>query len=373
MTYWLRNGIIAPVLALYMRRLGISVANIGFLMMINMLGWAIFEPTFGILADKLGKKRLMIYSAITTSFIYISYTFASNIWHFYLIAFAMSSNSSAGSVSSRAMLAEILPSSGRGRVYGRYTAILSFGQILGPLLGGFITESIGYKMPFFISGGLSMVSLLAILPLKYHKEPRKESISSEFTLIDRNLMTRPFVSLLLIRLLYMFNMNFQRNILPIFLNENPRYTASETQIGFYMGVLRLTAAFSNLLLGDVSDRIGSKKLMFSSLFLGGLSYITLPLFQGVTPLYMLGAVQGIFFASANLSMMIFLMSILPSNSSGKAMGFYGLFEDIGGIVASASLGTVYEWISPMSSVLSVSGILMFDAVLSFLMIKKIKK
>ena len=218
-----------------------------------------------------------------------------------------------------------------------------------------------------------MVSLLAILPLKYHKEPRKEPISSEFTLIDRNLMTRPFVSLLLIRLLYMFNMNFQRNILPIFLNENPRYSASETQIGLYMGVLRLTAAFSNLILGDVSDRIGSKKLMFSSLFLGGLSYITLPLFQGVTPLYLLGAVQGIFFASSNLSMMIFLMSILPSNSSGKAMGFYGLSEDIGGIVASASLGTVYEWISPMSSVLSVSGVLMFDAVLSFLLIKKIKK
>ena len=140
-----------------------------------------------------------------------------------------------------------------------------------------------------------------------------------------------------------------------------------------MGVLRLTSAFSHLLLGDISDRIGSKKLMFSGLLLGGLSYISLPLFQGVAPLYLLGAVQGIFFASSNLSMMIFLMSIIPGNGSGKAMGFYGLSEDIGGIVASASLGAVYEWISPMSSVLSVSGVLMFDAVLSFLLIKKIKK
>ena len=38
---------------------------------------------------------------------------------------------------------------------------------------------------------------------------------------------------------------FRRNTLPIFLNESPRFRASETQIGIYMGLMQLSAALSS--------------------------------------------------------------------------------------------------------------------------------
>ena len=369
MTFWLRNGIIAPVFALFIRRMGISVTQIGLLMMTQMVGWAIFEPTFGVIADRLGKKRLMIYSIITTSIIYVSYTFASSLWHLFLIAFAMSSNSAAGAVSSRAMLTELIPPSGRGKTYGRYMAAVSAGQVFAPLLGGFLTEAVGYTAPFYVSGGLGVASLLAVLPLRYDEAARREATFYPGPPGMGGLRTRPFLSLLLIRLLYMFNMNFQRSNLPILLHESTSFRASETQIGFYMGALRLASALSQLFLGDLSDRVGPKRILVFGLFMGGLSYLSLIYLHGVLLLYLLGAIQGVFFAATDLGMMIYLMRIIPRGSSGKAMGFYGLSEDIGGILAAPSLGVIYDLIGPLSSVISVSGVLMVDAALSIFLVK----
>ncbi len=102
-TFWLRSGIIDAVLALFIRRMGISVTDIGFLMVIQSLGWAIFEPIFGFVTDKIGKKRLMLYSAVSTSLVYFSYPLANSIWHFRFIVFALSSNMAAGLVSTRAL------------------------------------------------------------------------------------------------------------------------------------------------------------------------------------------------------------------------------------------------------------------------------
>lgn len=369
MTFWLRNGIIAPVFALFVRRMGISMTQIGLLMMVQMVGWAIFEPTFGVVADRVGKKRLIIYSAITTSMIYVSYTFASRLWHLFLIVFAMSSNSAVGAVSSRAMLTELIPSSSRGRIYGRYMAVVSMGQAFAPLLGGFLTESFGYTAPFYVSGALGALSLLTILPLRYDEAERGEGTLYTGSFNVRGLTTGPFLGLLVIRMLYMFNMNFQRNNLPILLHESPGFMASETQIGLYLGILTLASSLSQLFLGDLSDRIGPKKLLASGLLMGGLSYLSLIYIRGVLTLYALGVFQGVFFAASELGMMVHLMRIIPRGSSGKAMGFYGLSEDVGGMLSSPSLGAIYDLVGPLSSAMSVSGVLMGDAVLAFILVK----
>lgn len=357
-------------MALFFRGMGITVTQIGLLMMVQSSGWAIFEPVFGIVADRLGKKRLMIYSVITTSIIYVSYTFASSIWHLYLIMFAMSSNMAAGAVSGRAMIVELIPASRRGRTYGRYMAALSMGSVFGPIIGGFLTEAVGYAAPFYFCGVLGLLGLVAIFPMRYEERVGKMKSIAVTASNRSSLMARPFLSLLILRLLYMFNMNFQRNTLPIFLHESPSFRASETQIGFYMGLIRFTSAISQIFLGSLSDKVGYKKLIVSGLAMGGLSYLSMFHISGALPLYLLGSVQGVFFAATDMSMMIYLMTTIPEGSTGKAMGFYGLSEDVGGMIASPSLGIVYDRIGPLPSVAFISTILMCNGALSLLLVKK---
>jgi sugar phosphate permease len=170
-------------------------------------------------------------------------------------------------------------------------------------------------------------------------------------------------------MLSMFNMVFVENTLPIFLHENPRTQASETQIGSYMGIIQLTSALSQVLLGSLNDKVGSRKIIVSSLFLTGLSYLGMVYVTGAIPLFILGGLQGIFFAAADLSMMIHLMAIMPEGMTGVVMGVYSESENIGGMVAAPSLGLVYDSIGPTFSVLSVSAIIISNAFLSIPLIK----
>jgi len=367
--FWLRFGVNAPVLALFVRGVGATVTEIGLLWMIEAVGWAIFEPIFGLVADRFGKKRLAIYSIVTTSIVYMAFTFAPSIWHFYLLGFALTSNMAAGSVSIRAMTIDMIPQSGRGKTYGRFMAVVSLGMAMGPFVGGFLADAVSYAAPFYLCSGLGIISLVTLLPMGYDESQSQLSFPSATS--DRvKLLTKPFFILLFIRLLFMFNMNFQRGTLPIFLHENQSLRVSETQIGFYMGLIYFTSALSQLFLGALTDKVGSKKLIVFGLGMSGLSYLSLIYLSEVTPLYLLGIFQGVFFASAETSMMIYVMTIIPEGSTGKAMGAYGFFEDLGGIVSSSSLGIIYDRLGPIFSILSVSTVLMCNAGLSAFLLNK---
>jgi MFS family permease len=368
LSFWLRGGIIDPVLALFLRRTGFSVTEIGLLLMVGAIGWAIFEPTFGIIADRIGKKKLIVYSIVASSIVYLSYNFASSPWHFYVIQFALSSNMAAGAVSMRAMMVELLPETDRGKTYGRYMTIISTGQFLGPLVGGFLADNLGQSVPFYLSAALGIVGLAAALPMKYSERSSSKTQASQ-SLSYRGLITRPLLGLFLVRLVYMFNQNFQRSDLPILLHESERLSASETEIGLYMGVLRFTSAVSQVFLGILIDKFGTRKLAVLGLGLSGISYLALTSLGNILMLYPLALLQGVFFASAEMSMMIHLAMISPRGSSSKVLGLYGLFEDLGGMVAAPTLGLIYDRVGSFASTVYVSAVLLSDATLSFFLLR----
>ncbi|MFH0847914.1 MAG: MFS transporter [archaeon] len=370
--FWLRGGVIAPVLALFFRSKGITVTEIGLLMMARAAGWLIFEPLFGFFADKLGKKRLTLFSISATSLVYLSFASADTTWHFYLAMFAMSSTMAAGAVSIRAILTEVIPASGRGRTYGRYMAIVSLGQITGPLLGGVLADTVGYVAPFYAAAGIGIISFAALFPMEYHESPTERRTLHEGKSHRSGLLAKSFLGLLLIRMLYMFNMNFEQNTFPIFLHETERFSASQTEIGVFMGILRMASALSQPSLGALADRIGAKKLIVSGLSIGGLTYLTVLYISGTLPIYVLAVVQGVFFGAAEICLMVHLMMIMPKGSSAKAMGVYGFAEDIGGIIASPLLGSVYDSMGPSFSIISISAIMVCDGVLSIFLVQKTK-
>jgi len=364
-----RGGIISPILALFIRRQGVSVTQLGLLGTAGMMGWLIFEPLSGVIADRVKKKWMLAFGVMTSTVIYALYPMAGEIWHFGLLAFAMSSVMSFYAISAKSLIAELLPTSGRGRAYGRYLAAISVGGIAGPFVGGYMADALGYSLPFYLSAAVGLVSLGGILLLKHDGVVTEVSEKSEE---DGGLMSKPVLTIFLVRGLYLFDLVFRQNFLPVYLNESPAIGASETEIGAYMSILRVMSALSQSFLGDVIDRVGCRVVIVSSLGLGGLGYLGLLAVRGVFPLYLLGVFQGVFMAAANMGMMIHLMDVMPAGRTGMVMGLYSEAENVGGMIAAPSLGYVYDSVGSSYSVLYVVGALMLNALLSALLIKKKK-
>ena len=364
-----RGGIISPILALFIRRQGVSVTQLGLLGTAGMMGWLIFEPLSGVIADRVQKKWMLAFGVMGSTVIYALYPMAGEIWHFGLLAFAMSSVMSFYAISAKSLIAELLPTSGRGRAYGRYLAAISVGGIAGPFVGGYMADALGYSVPFYLSAAVGLVSLGGILLLKHDGVAQE---TSEKSSESGGLMSRSVLTIFLVRGLYLFDLVFRQNFLPVYLNESPAIGASETEIGAYMSILRVMSALSQSFLGDVIDRVGCRMVIVSSLGLGGLGYLGLLSLNGVFPLYVLGVFQGVFMAAANMGMMIHLMDVMPAGRTGMVMGLYSEAENVGGMIAAPSLGYVYDSVGSSYSVLYVVGVLMLNALVSALLIKKKK-
>jgi MFS family permease len=368
-----RGGIISPILALFIRGQGLALSQIGLMGTVGMLGWLIFEPLAGVVADRIRKKYMVIFAIIGSTFIYLAYPLAEGFWYFALLAFGMSSVMSAYAISVKALTAELLPKSERGKAYGRFVSVVSLGGIISPIVGGYVFEAFGESLPFYISAGIGIIGLAAVVLMKYDDRGGKSSVGSEETSEGGSLFNGNLLGIFLIRALFIFNLVFRQHTLPIFLNENPRYAMSEAQIGIYFGMVRFSSALSQAFLGGLNDRVGGKTLIASSLLMSGLSYGAILGVSGVQALLVIGAFQGVFFAASNLSMMVYLMDVMPPERTGMVMGLYSEAENVGGMFAAPSLGWIYDASGPGYSMLAVAGVLILDSVLSVFFIKENKR
>ena len=109
----------------------------------------------------------MIFAFIGSTFIYLAYPFAQGFWHFAFLAFGMSSVMSAYAISVKALTSELLPKSDRGKAYGKFVSAISLGSILSPIVGGYVSEVFGETLPFYISAGVGLVGLAAVVFMRY--------------------------------------------------------------------------------------------------------------------------------------------------------------------------------------------------------------
>ncbi len=365
MTGSFKMGIVSPILALLIRRQGVSIVEIGVLGVAGMLGWLIFEPLSGAIADKVNRRLMIAFASVSTAVIYVLYPLATDFTHFLVLAFAMSSLSSASSVPTRALLTDLIPASGRGHTYGRYMMMVSGSSAIAPFLGGYASETLGYALPFYAAAGVGMIGLVAIIfmgPLP--QTEKREQVKMKIT----DVLSVDLVNLYIVRGLYFFTFPFRSGFLPILLNESSLH-ASETEIGTYMTLVSLTAAASQAFLGDLIDRVGGRRIIIGSISLLAVTYLGLLAVTWVPVLFLIGALQGVLQAGGDTSTMIYLMSLPNKGKSGMVMGLFAEAENIGGIIANPALGYTYTAFGPLSSLVLISGVLILTAGFSAVRLK----
>ena len=360
-------GIIAPIIGLFVRSQGLSMAQIGLIGTASMLGWFIWEPIMGLVADRFNKRWMLAGSLVLTTILYWLYPLADGFYIFAVLEFAKTSILSAYSIPVKALAAELLPTQDRGKAYGRYMTIISLGGMISPLIGGYVSEVAGFSLPFYLAAGIGLLGLLAVFSIKY-EEPildMKSKNSDGF----KELLTRPVLAIFSVRGLFFFNAGFTGSFSAIFLNEAPQFAATESQIGVFFTLVRLAGAASRSVIGDVCDRVGTKPLISVSLAGMGLSYLGLMFTGGLIPMYFIGLIRGLFQATADTSMMLQLISVMPKERSGLTMGLYSEAENVGGLIATPTVGYLYQSFGANSAIWLVTLMMVLNTGYSYLVIR----
>jgi DHA1 family multidrug resistance protein-like MFS transporter len=125
----------------------------------------------GLLADKFGKKPIILIGYLLSLTSHIFAGFARNPAELIISRMLMGVGSALLFSSSLTYIGEISTRENRGKFVSYFQSTFSIAGIVGPTLGGLISEALGLRSIFFISSFLSAIGLIVVLSLKMEEKP----------------------------------------------------------------------------------------------------------------------------------------------------------------------------------------------------------
>ncbi len=160
----------------------------------TMLASAISTPIWGKLADLTSKKALLQISLVVfTLGSALAGTAQEPSW---LIAFRVLQGIGAGGlgVLGQIVLAEIVSPLERGKYMGIMGAVMAVATVGGPLLGGLITDTIGWRWNFYVAAPIAIIAII-MLQRTLHLQTFKRKIKIDY--LGAILISTGFSSLLI--------------------------------------------------------------------------------------------------------------------------------------------------------------------------------
>jgi MFS family permease len=319
-------SLIMPFLSLYLEELNVHGSAVemwsGIIFAANFVMMALFAPVWGSLSDRVGRKPMMLRSAFGMGVVVWLMGLVTSPWQ--LLGLRLLQGIFSGLIpASTAYLAGVVPRERSGQALGLFATGSVAGTILGPLVGGALSKVVGYRPIFYLTSLSCLISGVAILLLikeRFTPIPRKQGdgMLKDFTL----LRTYPVaLAMSVVLFMNMFSILTAEPILALYLQQ---LKAPEAWVSFLSGVVFSMTGIATLivapLVGRLSDRVGSRRLLI--VCLGGAS--TMYVLQGLATaswqMVILRFVLGMFTGGLMPAVNGLIARSVPRETQGRIFG-----------------------------------------------------
>jgi len=298
-------GIVVPLIPFFAQKLGAQPWQVTLMFTTYSLGQCFAEPFCGRLSDRIGRKPILLVSTGLSVIFYCCLAFSPNIWVAIFLRFF--SGLSSGNISTiQGYVSDVSKPEQRAARMSMIGAAFSLGFVIGPFIGGILTQEHGehpYRVPLFAAAIMSAIATFGVM--LYVKESRQRALVSTpqinlFRTAIEGFRNPVIFRVILATLCYM--MAFAGLESTFGLWAEARYHWGAKQVGAIFLFIGVTAAVMQMLvMRPLVRRYGESKVLAGGLGLFGLSFIL----QGInhsawliTPLVMLGTLgQAVIFSS----------------------------------------------------------------------------
>lgn len=135
-----------------------------------MLSSTIGLPIYGKAGDLFGRKPVFVFAIIVFLVASALTGLAQSMTQLIIFRAIQGIGGGGLMISAQAIIADIVPPRERGRYMGVMGAVFGLSSIAGPLIGGFLTDNVGWRWVFYINLPLGLVALATIIfTLRLHK------------------------------------------------------------------------------------------------------------------------------------------------------------------------------------------------------------
>ncbi|MDB8644820.1 multidrug efflux MFS transporter [Streptococcus australis] len=347
-------SLVVPFMALFVEELGMKGPEVPFYAGIavasSSLTSALMAPIWGSLADRYGRKPMMLRASIAMTLTMGGIAFVPSV--FWLLLLRLLNGVFSGFVpNSTALIASQVPKNQSGYALGTLSTGTVAGTLMGPLLGGLIAEQFGMRNVFLLVGFfLFLVSVLTWWGIEedYQQISKEEHLSSWELLASiqhKDILLGLFLTSMTIQ---MIGQSISP-ILPLYVRE----LGQSDNVIFVSGLIVSAMGISSILtsgwMGKLGDKIGNHRLLLLALLYSGILYIFCALAQTPFQLGFLRFLFGIGTGALMPGVTALLNRLTPKEGISRIFSYNQLFFYIGGVLgpmmgSSIAMHVNYHWV-----------------------------
>jgi len=340
--------LLLPFLPLYVEQLGVRgnaaiVQWSGVAYGATFLAAALVAPLWGHLADRYGRKLMLVRASLGMAFSMSLIGMAHDVWQ--LVALRLLAGFAGGYASgSTVLVATQTPKSRSGWALGTLASGIMAGNLVGPLIGGVLPPLIGIRATFWLAGGVIFLSFIAT-SLFIREERVVSEVSAKPKVAQRSWDAipdkRPIVAMFLTGMLLMFATMSIEPIITVYVAELVRDPRSVTLVsGFAMSAAALGSILSASRLGKLADRVGHWNVIVVCLASSALLLIPQAFVTTGWQLIALRFVMGVTLGGLVPCITSVIRHNVPSAIAGNVIGYSTSAQYVGMVVGPLAGGFV---------------------------------
>jgi MFS family permease len=337
--------LLLPFLPLYVEQLGVKdhaaiVQWSGAAYGATFLSAALVAPLWGRLADRYGRKPMLIRASLGMSVAMALIGIAGNVWQ--LVGLRLLAGLLGGYASgSMVLVATQTPKDRTGWALGTMSSAIMAGNLVGPLVGGLLPPLIGIRATFFAAGAIIFVAFLAtaFLIREQKKTPaekkQRDAADAGWAAVPDK---RPLAAMLFTGMLLMLaNMSIE----PIITVYVATLVEDPNRVTMMAGLVMSAAALGSILsasrLGKLADRVGPWNVIVGCLAVSAVLLVPQAFVTSGWQLVVLRFLMGLSLGGLLPCIASVIRHTVPERVAGNMLG-YSTSAQYTGQVAGPLLG-----------------------------------
>ena len=345
-------GFVLPFLPLYLKEIGVRPDSAvvfwsGALVTSTGISLAIFSPIWGALADRRGRKLMVLRAMLVGGLIIALMGLVQNVGE--LLVLRILQGVFTGTIAaSTALVAGIVPRERIARSMGLLQTSAYVGISAGPVLGGVVAQVVGIRATFFVAGAMLVVAGAFVWQFVHEHFPPPATVRRQgfFQILGRGLRSRTLTPLMVTLLLVQLSSAIVFPILALYVQ---RLSAPTDPVNLYAGLAfgatAVCSALAAISYGRLVERSGYRGILIFACFGAALFSLPQAFTTNVGQFLLLRAGLGIFVGVLIPATNAIVGLVTPPDMRGSAYGLTSSGTAVGnaigpllGSTIAASLG-----------------------------------
>ncbi len=331
---------ITPALPTISETLNLSKTQIGFLISAFTFPGIFLTPIAGILADRVGRKTVLIPSLFIFALAGFAIFFVHNFQYILLFRVIQGIGAAALGALSTTLIGDLFKGKQLPTAMGYNASVLSLSTAFYPLIGG-VLAGIAWYYPFAMPLLAIPVGLFVIFGIKEPEIEKPPNLSNYLKAISSSIFKKEVIAIFILgTLTFIILYGAFLTYMPFLLNQ--KFDLAAPQIGIFMTISSVTTAIVATQIGKLTWKFGSLFLLKIAFFLYLIVNLLIPnianMYIFIIPILIFGSAQALNIPSLQTT----LAKLAPDNQRGAFMSLNGMVIRLGQTLGPMIIGIGYS-------------------------------